>query len=44
MPSAAERLSNDDYLNILAYLLVHNYDVSGNTIFDENQLESIILK
>lgn len=37
-------LSHQDYLNVLAYLLVQNNQTPANSPFNESQLESITLK
>jgi cytochrome c len=42
--NAPGSLSSQDYLDILAYLLIQNNDVSSSTTFDQSQLGNITLK
>ena len=45
MPANAPgSLSNQDYLNVLSYLLIQNDDISPGTAFSESQSSSIALK
>jgi hypothetical protein len=37
-------LTHQQYLNVLAYILLQANDVSGSTAFDEGQLSGITLK